>query len=294
MKIRMVVFVLSFAVVASAAFAVMADSKSGATSVDCSNPQSYGISLANLEACRSGGAVPFWSVLFKEESAAGYITCLDKGLERALIKEVAQAQEKDNDLEITAAVEVLDVYRQHCRATDEDFASRLQNIDQELLAQIDQISTFLWMRSWHLEYIQYLVDDTGFTRSYFSDESWVEIKAIIQKSFQTQWFYDQKAIVMAFDEEPSLEQLDKYQWQYVGKVRLSARTEDNRHKELLVPVTYFLEASPLHASDINPGGFYVTDVDIDLKSTFDEIYKALPVIANPERSGKEGEVRQSR
>lgn len=287
MKMRIIIFVLAIAAVTGAAFAVMADSKSGHATVDCTNPQSYGIRLVNLDACRSGSSVPFWSVLFKEESAAGYITCLDDGLERTLIREVAEAQEKDDDLEIAAAIEALDVFRQLCRSTDEEFASRLQNVDQEIMAQIDQISTFLWMRSWQLDYIQYLVDDTGFNRAFFSDEIWNDIKADIQNNYQRQWFYDQRAVVMAFDFEPRLERLKEYQWQYEGKVRLSARTEDDRSEVLEAPVKYILGADPMHASDINPGGFYVTDLDVDLKRAFDQIYEALPIVKAGQNPGNQ-------
>jgi hypothetical protein len=281
--IRIIVFVLVMAAVTGATFAVMADSKSGNASLDCSNPQSYGVSLANLEACRSGSSVPFWSVLFKEESAAGYITCLDEGLERTLIREVAESQEEGDELQTASAIEALDVFRQYCRSTDEEFASRMQNLEQELLLQVDQISTFLWMRTWELDFITYLLDDTGFNRAYFSDDIWTEIKTGIEKNNRRQWFYDQRALVMAYDLEPTLEQLDGYQWQYEGKVRLSARTEDDRKKEAIVPVKYVFGSNPLHASDINPGGFYVTDLDIDLKTAFDQIYEALPIVKNSEK-----------
>jgi hypothetical protein len=159
----------------------------------------------------------------------------------------------------------------------------MQNLEQELLLQVDQISTFLWMRTWELDFITYLLDDTGFNRAYFSDDIWTEIKTGIEKNNRRQWFYDQRALVMAYDLEPTLEQLDGYQWQYEGKVRLSARTEDDRKKEAIVPVKYVFGSNPLHASDINPGGFYVTDLDIDLKTAFDQIYEALPIVKNSEK-----------
>ena len=245
--------------------------------VDCRDPASYARTISNLKSCRAQKGGLFALFTTEDESAAGYVTCLDDNLRQTLIKEVADAHSEQDQSKVRAAEHALAPYRLYCKKIDQEISAVAGDMAAELTKQIEAVTDVLWMRLWQPEFIEYLLDPKGFYRGYFDGELWSIARAAIDESYDPQWFYDHEAVVTVSDMSGDISSDEPFVWVYTGSAELHLRLEDGRREDKAVRISLTIGADASHASDVNLAGFYVIDAELeDMSKVFEDFYDQFP------------------
>ena len=275
--------VIAFSTMAFSAETLEAQEFTSAKALDCQDPANYGQSLAHLKQCRERNRGFFGFFASETEGATGYMTCLDEGLRRSLIEDMAEAIDSEDQSKIRSADQALETLRAYCETIETDIAGVTSDLTAEATRQVAGITDVLWSRLWHPEFIGYLLDPKGLYRGYFDTDIWNTISLQIGESYDAQWFYDQEAIVSVTNVAGDLTRERAEIWKYRGTADLRLLLDDGRIDERTVSVEYTMAAAPAYVSDVNLAGFYLVEADVELGTTFDAFYKRFPVLSENEK-----------
>lgn len=253
-----------------------------AASTDCNDFASYTNSFEVLGSCRG----PVGISAEASDSASAFMTCLDKGLKAVLVKDLADAIETGDKRKIQAADLSLETFKSYCEEVETELAKVHDTIDDHVEAQVVRLADTIWTRHWQPQFIDYIVDPTGYTRGLFSQDAWELMRSDILTNHESQWFFDQKASFTVFVREQALTSLEDNRWEVDAKIVLKVRLEDaEKGLELELDEHYVIGAHANYVSDTNLAGLFMLETDTDLKPVFDKIYETFPVEPeNPEGS----------
>lgn len=254
-----------------------------AASADCSDITSYTNSLEMLGSCR--GPVGLSDSV--GDSSAAYVTCLDKGLKAILVKDLADAIEADDKRKIQISKLSLETFKSYCKEVETELSDVHEALEEHVQSHVERTADAIWTRHWQPQFIDYIVDPTGYTRGLFSLDAWETMRSEILTTFDSQWFFDQKAWLSVSVQSQEIAALEDNRWQVDATIIVRLFLEDSQERfERELKERYVMGADAQHVSDTNLAGLFLLETDTVLKPLFEEIYERFPV--NPKQEGKAG------
>lgn len=253
-----------------------------AASAECVDVAMYTTSLEMLGNCR--GPVGLSDDRPIGDSSAAFMTCLDKDLKAVLVKDLTEAIETGDKRKIQIAELSLETFRAYCKDVEAELSVVHNTIDDLVETQIGRLADAIWTRYWHPQFIDYVVDPTGYTRGLFSLDAWEVMRSNILKTFDSQWFFDQKARLSVSVLSQEITPLEDNRWEVDASITVRLFLEESEERfERELKEWYLIGANAQHVSDTNLAGLYLLETDADLKPVFEDIYERFPV--GPEQEG---------